>query len=235
MITAPILTSDFTVAKIPRTVNEVFLKLSARMDARDKTIDMLIKENSSLRREVTDLKQDMVRLKANSGVRCKKAVIESLKSKHEPTYTYHEWIKTIVVEEIHLKEVFANNLTEGIIMCVFGRISQDGVSMIPIRSFVQKPSNIYIFSSISENTSGWVIASPEDLEVLISDISRKIMVKFEEWNRKNAAVVEDSERERNNDMNRMMKMFDISITRKKRGVDLKKHFIERFAQDITSP
>lgn len=235
MISEPILTSDFTTARVPRTVNELFLKLSARFEEQEKRMEMQDKKISSLQRELSGARQDIVKLKANSGVRCKRAIIDSLKTKHEPIHTYHEWVKMIEVKETHLKEVFAKNLTEGIVMCVFERIIHDNVSMIPMRSFTQKPTIIYIFSSISGKDNGWVIASSEDLEIMISNISRKILASFDEWNRKNTALVGDSEKERNNDMNRMTKMFDISTTRKKRSADFKKQFLERFTQDIASP
>lgn len=233
MTNTPLLKADFMPEKIPRTLKELYIMMVNDRNNDKKERLLLTKKIDILEKKMSVLTSDNIRLKANSGIKCRKYIDDEINCNEVPNITYQEWILSIVVDDYYLNRVLTENLSEGMFACIFDRIIKDGVSNIPIRAFRQKPNIIYIVSKSTEGEckNKWITSVAGDMMMIINVIRNKILTKFCEWNAKNPPTNKRSEREMNSELYRWEKIYDKTSTERLMR-EFNKRFKERFAKDI---
>lgn len=224
------------------TVNKNMIRHNHELSNMLKTIDKsnseimsLTKKNIhmetrilNLEKENTSLKKNVSLLKTNSSVNCKKAISIHLDElKIIPKMNYKEWVESIIVDDSQVQTAYTENMTQGILSSLISRVDRDTVSDIPIRAFFQKPSNIYIFSH-----DKWSIATADDIDFMIKTIKQKLSTKYNAWH---AIVIPTlTEKTQSQDVVRMMRIYNKDDTYDKFRSSVRKKFIEKFSQDLTS-
>ena len=203
------------------------------------------------------LQKDVDKLKANSSVRCKTAVLNTLNSSviNITLTPYQEWINTFTITICHLECVFKENLTAGIKLCILDRIKKEKKENIPIRSFKQK-NNLYIYShsGVPLDTGAttppfpdktvdspckretpqysWKIMTIDDYERMISTLLHQFIVEFMNWQDDNRELIETSEKEREKNLRYMMKIHNVKTNEEKQKLEIRKWLYSNFENDL---
>lgn len=209
------------------------LKIVAKSNAE---IVNLTKKNISmeaqilnLEKENTLIKKNVSLLKTNSGVKCKKAISNHLNElKTIPRMKYKEWVESILIDDFQLRTSYTQGMTEGILTSLISHIKKDIISDIPICAFIQKPSNIYIFSQDT-----WLIATTVDIKFMVTIISKKIFDKYNLWQ---APIIKTpmTEKQMTDDLMYSNIIYNRGDSSEKFQSSVRKKFIEKFSQDITN-
>lgn len=210
------------------------------------------------------LQKDVEKLKANSSVRCKNAILNTLNSSvtNITLIPYQEWINTFTITICHLECVFKENLTAGIKLCILDRIKKEKKENIPIRSFKQKTNNLYIYSysarlSSEERATGekaelpsealpfhqenlenvqysWKIMAIDDYERMISTLFHQFIVEFMNWQDDNRELIETSEKEREKNLRYMIKIHNVKTNEEKQKLEIRKWLYSNFENDLNN-
>ena len=184
------------------------------------------------------LQKEVEKLKANSSISCKKAVLETLNSplSRPPLQTYQEWIKSFSISTYYLERVFKENITEGIKLVLSDRIKKETKENIPIRSFKQKPTNLYIYSQASPDSEldrpYWRLMSVDDYDRMINLLLHQFIVEFTNWQDDNCEVLESSEKEKDKNIMYMMKIHNIKTNEEKQKLEIRKWIYSNFENDL---
>lgn len=189
------------------------------------------------------LQKDVEKLKANSSVRCKNAILNTLNSSvtNITLIPYQEWINTFTITICHLECVFKENLTAGIKLCILDRIKKEKKENIPIRSFKQKTNNLYIYSHSGvplenlENVQySWKIMAIDDYERMISTLFHQFIVEFMNWQDDNSELIETSEKEREKNLRYMIKIHNVKTNEEKQKLEIRKWLYSNFENDLNN-
>lgn len=198
------------------------------------------------------LEKEVVRLKTNMNVKQKKVITEWLNQKeHQPKYTFEEWSKLATITENALQIVFKRDLTEGIrhVIQEF-MIENRATPAKPVRSFLQKPGVIYIYSkgewtSHPTEEAKWKIMTNEEFDNFMVMISQMFIRSFIVWQRTHLVSTEEdetntatdamNEKKREEEMNYLIKINGgMKSSSEKRNSELKKWFVSYIEENIQS-
>ena len=158
----------------------------------------------------------------------------------------HSWYGINVIFVTELFNVFKENLTAGIKLCILDRIKKEKKENIPICSFKQKPKNLYIYShsqkvrgsctldnsekadlpflqaNLENEQYSWKIMTKDDYERMISTLLHQFIVEFMNWQDENRELIETSEKEREKNLRYMIKIHNVKTNEEKQNLEIRK-------------
>ena len=148
-------------------------KLTSEKDLENISIKSLLIQ---LINELNKSKEDIKEIKKWINIKKKKIVIlDWLNNNYLLDTNLNEFIENLEISQKDILFIFKTNLIEGIIN-IFNNKIKENVT-IPIKSFVQKENQLYYFNSNNQ----WEILKEDNLNLLLNNIYKLILKKFEEW------------------------------------------------------
>jgi hypothetical protein len=180
------------------------------------------------------LEKEVGRLKNALSLRNKKAVTECLaQPSQQPNRLFVDWWRSIHISETHLQRVFTHNLTEGIKACIETHLAEHGASKLPVRSFVEKPKNVYVYVT-NENGADreWRLATSTDMENMVAQLSQMFLREFIVWRKENAHIFDGSEMSQRDELAYMMKTNGMDLSLDKRAGEIKHWLASQIQESI---
>jgi hypothetical protein len=183
------------------------------------------------------LQQEVENLKKTSGLRCKKIITQTLETLPKPVVAFETWIRSFVIPTALLDKVCKEiTLIEGVKQYLGKRIRQETVEQIPIRSFKQKPNNLYVYSSVvgdgSSTITGWRVTTPKDMSQLIDGVFQAFIVEFTKWQDERQELFETNEREQDKNIKYMMKIHNIHGNQTRQITELRRWLYSQLLFDL---
>ena len=175
------------------------------------------------------LQQEVEYLKKNSGLRCKKVISQTLDTLPQPAVEFGKWIRSFVISPTQLDKVCKEiSLMEGVKQYLGKRFRQETVEQIPIRSFKQKPNNLYIYSGVTN----WRVMTPKDMSQLIDALFQAFIVEFTKWQEERQELFETNEREQDKNIKYMMKIHNIHGNQTRQITELRRWLYSQLLFDL---
>lgn len=99
-------------------------------------------------------------------------------SEIKPIHTIQRWVKSLPVTQDHLDIVFQKSIKDSIFQ-VFLDALDISKKLIPIKCFVQKPKQLYVYSG--SNSQKWEVMELTLLKTLCSSIGSRLSELFIQW------------------------------------------------------
>jgi len=123
-------------------------------------------------------------------------------SEIKPAATIQQWVKSVTVTQRHLEIVFQKSIKDSIIQVLLDALddSKKQNTYIPIKCFIQKPKQLYVYSGSSSSSSKkWEILELSLLKTLCSSIGSRVSELFIQWqqehNEKLTSCLESQEKQ----------------------------------------
>lgn len=187
-------------------------------------------------REIESLKNEVSKLKTNQTARVNRAVKAEL-VEETVSISFEDWVKTIEVSMEHLNEVIRNTKVDGIKKCLKDVIEKTEFKNLPIKSCSQKTMSIYVFDFIiskskktaetaePERKLGWVRLNNDHISLIMSCITRGLMLQQFKYQEENEEMLEQNEKQQELLFQCTKKLNNISISNEKQKIELKKWLI----------
>ena len=164
------------------------------------------------------LTEKVSKLEANSTYHIKRNANGFLQNAPVPKELFEIWIKKFEINLKHLKEIFEYNLTNGIKKCLSDRISNEGLTNIPIRAFKEKPGVLYIFTE-TDNKGNWIVCPKETFSIIIDEVNNEIIRVFCQWQS------DQEEFDYDRQIACSTKISGLKINKERQIVDIKAHIL----------
>ena len=161
-----------------------------------KMVSKLIVDNEKMKNEIKQLRSSILYQQR------KIPIMELLKKKSFPKQTYTIWKDSIVITQEMLNIVFKDGQLKGVILALESCIERLNEREMFIRAFTHKRDMLYIYRK-----TGWEIMSPETIKKLWQLLTRKFIMKFNEWE-KDPKIIKQIE---NDDIDIYLKNFNKTI------------------------
>jgi len=159
-----------------------------------------------LSENIEKIKEEIIKLKKNNYQQRKKTVSEYLEYHVNIPKTYTEWFQEIVVTDAHLNIMFENDLRECLKQMIIDTI-ENMSEKLPICSFSQKSSTIYIFEQIPDTTSKkWRVMTSDEIKKFVLILSQRVLRKYSQWQNENREKIANDETFREKQMIYMQKV-----------------------------
>ena len=186
------------------------------------------------------LQKDVDRLKTSSNTRTKKSIMESLNcpTAVSPPHSFESWI--LIKREVnheYLELVYKEDLTAGIKKYINDLIKLETTN-IPMRTFVEKPNVIYIYSAdpkIENSIASWKIIPTEQFERWINRIAHRFLQEFAVMQLENIEKINSCEDEKDKNIVFMVKINGGKTSMEKRSADIKKNITGNLRFPCTNP
>lgn len=194
--------------------------------------DLILKQG----REIEVLKNEVSKLKTNQTARVNRAAKAEM-IEETVSISFNDWVKTIDVSIEHLNEVIRLTKVDGIKMCLKDAIEKTEKKNCPIKSCSQKIASIFVFDFIiskpkktaetaePERKLGWVRLNNDHISLLMSCITRGLMLQQFKYQEENEEMLEQNEKQQELLFQCTKKLNNISISIEKQKVELKKWLI----------
>jgi hypothetical protein len=103
-------------------------------------------------------------------------------SEIKPIHTVQQWVKSLPVTQDHLEIVFQKSIKDSIFQVFLDEL--DSSKLIPIKCFVQKPKQLYVYSGSNGSSSSskkWEVMELSLLKTLCSSIGSRLSELFIQW------------------------------------------------------
>lgn len=102
-------------------------------------------------------------------------------SENKPASSFQQWVKSVTVTQRHLEIVFQKSIKDSIVQVILDAldISKKQNTCIPIKGFIQKPKQLYVYSG--SNNKKWEILELSLLKSLCSSIGSRLSELFIQW------------------------------------------------------
>jgi len=161
-----------------------------------KMVSKLIVDNEKMKMEIKQLRSSILYQQR------KIPIMELLKEKSFPQQTYTTWIDSIAITQEMLNIVFKDGQLKGVILALESCIERLNEREMFIRAFTHKRNVLYIYRK-----TGWEIMSSETIKKLWQLLTRKFIMKFNEWE-KDPKIIKQIE---NDDTDIYLKNFNKTI------------------------
>ena len=107
-------------------------------------------------------------------------------SNNKSIISIQQWIKSLPVTQRHLEIVFQKSIKDSIIQVLLDELdsSKKRNACIPIKCFIQKPKQMYVYSNSSNSNSNskkWEVLEISLLKTLCSSIGSRLSELFIQW------------------------------------------------------
>ena len=104
----------------------------------------------------------------------------------KPTMTIQQWVKSLPVTQSHLDIVFQKSIKDSIVQVFLDELDAaskrlNHAVIIPIKCFIQKPKQMYVYSSSSSSSKKWEVLDLSLLKTLCSSIGSRLSELFIQW------------------------------------------------------
>lgn len=148
-----------------------------------------------------------------------------------PIMHFHPWIKQIFVKRDHLMYVFREDIFEGIRMCLDDQIRKDGLNIIPLRSSIEKPNVLYLFTEENEKAK-WKTCESVDILHLVEHLMYEFMRIYCEWEDENKQWISSCIENKNQHVDYLCKISgSLIFNKEKRRQELKQWLCKRVLFD----
>jgi hypothetical protein len=132
------------------------------------------------------LTEKVAKLETKNTYRVKSNVNAFLQNSPIPKELFDVWIKKMKISSKNLEEIFENDLTYGMKSCLSDRISNEGLTNIPIRAFKEKSGVLYIYTDDEnekkeQNQNTWIMCPKEKISLIIDEINNDVVRAFCDW------------------------------------------------------
>jgi len=102
----------------------------------------------------------------------------------KPSMTIQQWVKSLPVTQSHLDIVFQKTIKDSIVQVFLDALLHHAAGMIPIKGFIQKPKQMYVYSSCNgSSTKKWEVLELSLLKTLCSSIGSRLSELFIQWHK----------------------------------------------------
>ena len=166
------------------------------------------------------LEEDVAKLKATSYRNRQHSVQRLLDMTVKPTTTYTQWIKSFIVKQSHLEQVFKpfQGLKEGVEQCMIERLFEGGPGLTPLRCFKEKSNMIYIWSSDTAPTITWQPLCNLQWLRLIEHVSHAFLKSFCIWEENN---IPKNQTEKDRNLQYMIKIMGANCLKDKHKMEIR--------------
>jgi hypothetical protein len=149
----------------------------------------------NLTQKYEQLEKKMERIQNAQNNQSRRSIIQYLKKINPPKITFSKWIDTIEINKQHLKLFFDQSIVDALNQAIKDTISVGKPETIPIRNYLQKPTQVYIYDSVIDccNVFEWRQIAAQDWKRIVSTISKKIVQLYFEWKKENQTHIESDE------------------------------------------
>lgn len=172
---------------------------------RDKMLRTLVHEVTTLKREMTVVKQENQRLKRQQRI----SVLKWLNSTVKPETTYEQWLNSIEITPTILENALRTTLLETISNCLQTKINQEEDSILPLYSFKQRKNILYVYSTNKDETNCWHMCDKKDYIKGVTIISYKLQRAYLQWRSQHLDIIMSTETNQEKDMDNTSKMMTI--------------------------
>jgi hypothetical protein len=202
-------------------------------------------------KEIETLKQDITKLKNNQSARVSRAVKTKFAEDNGVSIRFEDWVKTIVVSDLHLNEVFKYSKIDGLKSSIKDALDNCKDGVCPIKACSQRTSSVYIYTILKTTTTekenkkekeefnassvteipvnsgkcGWVRMTNENIHCMIVHITRGLMLRHLEYQIENKNLIDSNETEREKSFLCIKKLNNMYISLDKQKAELKKWLI----------
>ena len=99
----------------------------------------------------------------------------------KPNITIQQWVKSLPVTQQHLEMVFQKSIKDSIIQVLLDELKKQPALNLPFKCFIQKPKQMYVYSSSSSSGKKWEILELSLLKTLCSSIGSRLSELFIQW------------------------------------------------------
>jgi hypothetical protein len=110
---------------------------------------------------------------------------------NKPNIIFENITELIKVSESDIEYFFNNSYLDTMNHILSKKIYNNEELELPVKAFIQKPNNIYIFDKTNENINCWQIMPREKLIRFLNIIQLKISKAFSEWRKNNLEYKDD--------------------------------------------
>lgn len=177
------------------------------------------------------LEQKMDKIYKTSYQQKRKNFNEYLDTLNHTGISYTNWLKSLVITDIHLDILFKNDLRE-CIKAVLTTSIESGP--IPFKAFIQRQHGLYIYTEVEEGSQlyKWRLATADEFKKIILILSQRVMRKFTEWQLENETEIAISERLRELQNLYMHKANGGNSSLESRSTDIRKWFVSRIQTSL---
>jgi len=152
---------------------------------------MLLDMNTKYR----ELEKKLEQIQTNQNNQSRRTILQHLKNIPPLSMTFSKWFNTMYVNREHMQIFFDKDITDSVIQVMKETISVGKLQEIPIRNYIQKPNQVYIYDSVGDcsNIFDWRLMEMEDWKRMFSYIIRKIKDMYFEWQRENKEYIDSDE------------------------------------------
>ena len=98
-----------------------------------------------------------------------------------PDTTFSIWAKHIEVKYDHLLYAFRNGVFDGIRKCLQDEFREKGLSVIPIRTPLERANTIYVYKRNANGKTEWIACDSGDILFLVEHMMDKFMEAYCHW------------------------------------------------------
>ena len=110
----------------------------------------------------------------------KLCIISWLNDNFKPDTSYEEWIDCVKINREHLESIFRYNYIVGITYILQEYLPLGNETILPLKAFDQKEGSLFIYTN-----NQWKFMSPDTLDNLLRNLSKKIVDEFVKWQEEN--------------------------------------------------
>ena len=176
----------------------------------DALLRQLLYQVALLKNKVVDMQKEISTLKKKQKIK----IISILNGESRKPTVFKRWITSISISQLHLELVFRKTLKDGIRQVIIDSIETSKIidSVIPLRCFVEKPNNLYIFTNIDDEDK-WTLSDGNIMRWCYSQIASKFYESFMTWQTENEDYLFSSTESQEQYMLFMQKIMDTSHTK----------------------
>jgi len=135
------------------------------------------------------LEEKMARIQAQQSSQSRKSILQYLNSLPHENTTFSKWIENLAVKKEHLRIFFDENIMKSLTHIVLTS------EQIPIRNYVQKPKNMYIYDHVPTcvNVFEWRLITSQDWKRGLQVLIKKIKNMYFDWKKENQSIIDTSD------------------------------------------
>jgi len=140
-----------------------------------------------------NLEKKLERLQNNQAMKTRKSIMQYLNSLEPMEITFTKWIETSIITKYHLKMFFDQDIVAALNQCIVDITSNTKIELLPVRNYLQKPNQVYIYDKVQENIFEWKAMDIDDWKKFCKMLTKKIKILYFEWKKENREEIENNE------------------------------------------
>lgn len=141
----------------------------------------------------SNLENKLERLQNNQALERRKSIMQYLNSLEPLKITFTKWIETFMITKYHLKLFFDQHIVKAVNQCIVDMTNNTKKELLPVRNYLQKPNQVYIYDTVQENIFEWKAMDINDWKKFCKIVTKKIKVLYFEWKKENREEIENNE------------------------------------------